>query len=666
VSTLKASPLVEPSADPLSAHLLTDDAVATGPGPGSGLAWTGRVVATGALLLLLVGCWSNNPSLVLLSLVGTASALLARRVAWDIAVTAGALLVLAVAVGAGTLAGWLGVDLLAAPWVVAAVYLAATLAVTVLSWVRPTRQSHGSASRWRTCAFLPAGVATATALLQGASITTVQSWAFYGTDLTNHAGILAQVQRQGSLEYQLSAYPRGLHMMSALASVPRAPLASPGELLGYDLRLTAAVAWLALALLICAGTTLTIRLGLRMGLARSTYLTAAGLLGVLALLTNTFLESFVDQAAAPSLTAVAVLYAFVLAAAVFPRRLSDPRLLVAASAVTAMLLAQLWQALAVVPLVTLVVLALPATRHALTKLTSRPRASSIGWAVVAAAAGLVAALPVIHVLQAGGLHLAGQQGDLAGQPWRILVPAGLSALGLLAWRRQLWARVMMGSALGLAAVVAVLLQGAGAGLDLTQWYPLKACWFLTLFLAPWLALTTARLLRLVVRPVWARLGRLGRLAFVVRVSLVASLAAVALVTWLPWQLGPTPDLEGAWQQYHSAAASGNTRPLFLGGAYDLALDYGTSYQPAVVVPYRLERNFFFDPYSSLIVSKLLGFQSGSPDVAGADNVCGAVRLAAGHRAAVVLSRAPASTVRADMAKHGCAGRARIVTLRRNY
>ena len=61
------------------------------------------------------------------------------------------------------------------------------------------------------------------------------------------------------------------------------------------------------------------------------------------------------------------------------------------------------------------------------------------------------------------------------------------------------------------------------------------------------------------------------------------------------------------------------------------------------------------------MSGLLNFVTGQPQLAGdARNVCTAIQVVARDRPAVVLSKLPASMVRADLASHGCAGRAEVI------
>jgi hypothetical protein len=288
--------------------------------------------------------------------------------------------------------------------------------------------------------------------------------------------------------------------------------------------------------------------------------------------------------------------------------------------------------------------------------------------VAALIATACAVPPLRQVAAAGGTSLAGEAGYLGAEPWHLLVGGLLTGSLVLAHVRHLWARAYLGAVVGFVLVLLVLLRGAGNGLDLGQWYPLKTCWFLTVFLAPWLALTSTRLAAIVTRPIWRVLGRVPRRAFVLRSTVVAVGAALALVTWLPWQLGPVPDLIGAWQPYHrtSSGPANAARPLYMGGALDVATDYGQRFGDAVPVPYRVEQNALTDPFSTLIVSKLFAFQSGRPDIAGAESVCDAIRLAAGDLPAVVVTRMNPARMRGQMSTLGCPGRARVVPLTGAY
>ncbi len=703
--------------------------------PGSVLAIAGMVALVGGLAL-------GSPALVLLGLVATVAAPLRDWLPLDLAIPSGALLLLVVAVFAGLAAGTAGGDLLAHPAALAVGYLVASGAV-LLRRVRSASRPAGGVAPLpggrHLVTWLPVAVALATGLLQAASLGVAKTWAFWGTDLARHMSVVARLQDHAALDYRAWPYPRGLELLAALSSVPGRP-ATPGLLLGYDLQLSAALTWFALALLAATGTSLAVRTALSLGLSGWTaslagFLVGAGVLttntfvlsfvflgaapslaavavlhgvpllllaqparqhcaavtarlasavavprtvgpvavaivGGLLLLTNTFLEGFVDQAAAPGLVAVAAILTLLLAALVHPAACTRPVLVLAAAAVTVMLVAHLWQALVLVP-ATMVTCALLSVVTDLARYPHRLPHRHPGdgtAAVVVLVAAALAVPPLAQVATAGGTGLAGQTGSLGAEPWRLLVPGLLAALLLLPRMSRPWARTYVGGMVGLVAVLAVLLRGAGHGVDLEQWYPLKVCWFLTVFLAPWLALTVIRGVATGVRPAWRLLGRARGSAFVLRAAVLSVTAAAALVTWLPWQLGPTPDLVGAWQPYQGQApgTQGVTRPLFTGGALDLAADNGSRFGTAVPVPFGVEQNFFLDQYSSLIVSKLFSFQNGRPDVAGATDVCDAVRRVAGSDPAVIVTRTDPVTVRRQMAADGCAGRARVVLLTRAY
>jgi hypothetical protein len=620
--------------------------------------WWARGLATSSVVCVVGGLVSGNPVLVLVAVGAAVTVLLGRWLACDLAVVAAGQLLLLCAVMAGTGAAWLGLDLLDAPSVLGLLYVGLTVFAAVLSWWRP-RWVGRLDGRATPLAYLPALVAAATGLFQSVSVHAVQSWAFFGTDVVSHVTILAQVQETGHLDYSLSSYPRGMHMLAALMSVPDAPLDDRHQLLTYDLKLGGALTWLALAFMLWTGSALCLRLGRAVGASGTVSWVAALVFGTAGLLTNTFLESFVVQGAAPSLVAQAVLFCIPLAVLEIPRRRLELPMVAAVAATASMLLAHLWQALAIAPAVALGLLVLVLARSGRTIRTQLWTRRALAGVAVLVAAVVLAADPLFHIAKAGGASLAASPGDLAGEPWRLLIPCLLSTVALTRWGRRPWATALGGTGLGLALTVGWLLRGAGNGLDLDQWYPLKACWFLTLFLAPWLALTVVRLAALVIGPTWARLGRAGRGAFVIRSGVIAIVAATATATWLPWQLGTASALERAWHRYDWFAPGASERPLHHGGALDLVQSVDS--RPAIVVPWRLERSFLFEAGSLRVVSDLLHFVNGQPRLAEmTENVCERIRDLSSDEQAVVLTRASAAEVRQDLAEGGCPGRARVV------
>jgi hypothetical protein len=510
-------------------------------------------------------------------------------------------------------------------------------------------------------AFLPSAVAAATAVFQSFNVSAVQSWAFFGTDVLGHMTVLAPVQQVGHLDYSAWPYPRAIHMLAALSAVPGAPVEDTSELLTYDLRLVGALAWLGLAFMLWAGAVLCLQLGRAVGLSRHAASCAAALFGGAGLLTGTFVESFVRQGAAPSLVAMGVLFALAIVALKLPRHALDFPVMAAATAMASMLLSHLWQALAIAPAFALAVHALYLVRRDGWSAMRPPVGRALSAGATVAVAATLSYGPLFSVVDAGGVRIAASAGELSGEPWPLLVPGLLSALGLLRWAGTPWAAAFAGTAAGLTAAVAYLVIGAGGQLSaLSLWYPQKGCWFLTVFLSPWLAVTVVRHGSRLVLPTWAKLGRLPRGSFVARSGLIAAVVAAASVTWLPWQLGISSGLERAWHRFDATAPGASALPLHHGGALDLVQRHGMNIPPAVAVPWRLEESSLFEAGSLRVVSDLLHFTNGQPRLMTmTDDVCERIQELSGGRPAVVLTRAPVRGVRQELARGGCSG-ARVV------
>lgn len=617
------------------------------------------------MLLIFAGLLLAAPGLLLIGLVCSVASVLRQRLPLDVAVPAAGLGILVVSVAAGVLASLLGVDLLARPWLLGAAYLASGLAALAVATRRHPRSPDPRAVAglaW--FAIAPATVAVGTGLLQSVSVGVAKSWSFWGTDLVHHMMLVSQVQADGRLSYATTGYPRGAHMLAALVSVPTVPLDDRVALMGYDLRLTAALSWFALALMLWTGAALTVRLGRALGLPSGIPETAALALGTGALLTNTFLESFIYMGASPSLLAVAVLWALPLAAVTSPRLLGRLPLLAVVCCAAAMLLAHLWQALAVVPAVALAVCVAARPRDVLAGTRDagswRHLLRFVPWAAGSLA---IAALPMIGIQQAGGVGLAATQGDLPEGPWHLLLPALLVLVPLARQARELWARLALGSVAGLVVVTALIVHGASHGFDLDQYYPLKTLWFLTLFLAPGLALGATWLALTVARPAWRAAAGAGSVAFALRASVVGLVAALAFVGWLPWLLGTGSGTVDAWRGLGARDTVGQVGPQMSWSAhrYDLAARYGPALAPAVVVPYYVGSSGMVDGFSTSLVSELLSFQTGQVALPGdAKHLCSAIATVAGAADAVVISKLPAAQVRRAMARDGCAGRAAVV------
>jgi hypothetical protein len=623
-----------------------------------------EVIGAAGLVVVLAGVAFLNPVLVLCALVLTTTALLMRRLSWDLALPAAVILLLAISTIVAVAAGLLDVDLLGAPWMLASLYV--LYAGAGAFWCRRasgnllTSPAPGGGYAW--AAYASAAIAGAIGLAQSFFERMPVSWAFQGTDLAQHMILLQDVQRTGSLDYSVNGYPRAFHMLMAFASVPNAPLDHPLALLSYDMRLMAATTWLSLALVLWAGTTLALRLGDARGMARPVSVGAAALFGAGLLLTNSFVVSFVYMGAASSLLAVVVIFVLPLTALGLNTRRRRLIVIPSVAATSVMLLAHLWQPLIVVPLLAIATYAGPALRSGRSMFRVR---SSHGlgrpFALVTAAAVVmlaVASVPVLSVQTAGGVALASTAGELPSVPWVVLV----LGLAVAAWMivRDLprgSSRLHLGSVAGLLVATAVMLRGANHGFDLTSYYPMKALWFLTIVLAPILALVTVDLGCRVLRPFWRGLARLGGLTRLCRFAFVACLSALAFAFCLPLLLGNASTTWGSLARF--PLTRGHTDPASSGAVsaerFDVATRYATRYAPATTVPVAVGLSTGWDQFGPFIVSKLISFQTGQPQTGGQTGaVCADVALAtAGSKHAVVITQMDPQALRDIMKSKGC-------------
>jgi hypothetical protein len=620
----------------------------------------GAVAAVVGIACLLVGVLSGNPSFVLFGLVAALTAILTPWFPIDLAVPTAVVCLVLSSIVAGISASVAEVDLLSRPWALVAVYSACSVLAPVVARRARLHASPLTGSAW--LAMLPAGACTAVSVVQALSVDVARSWAFSGTDIANHMIVISHLQRDGALDYSQSAYPKGLHMLAALVSTPGAPLENPGDLLGYDLRLTASLAWAALALLLWTSASLALRLAELLGLPRGIPVLAALLLGAGALLTNTFIVMFVYLGAAASLLAVVAMWLLPVALLARVRGVARLPVLVGVTCCLVLVLAHLWQVLAVVPVAGLAFLAIPRISSVMRGVRSgRIWRPVLLLLPVVGVTALLATVPVFLIHEQGGSAMAALPADVPAGPWKLLLPA-LACLPLLFRQfRTDGVRLIVGSAFGLFGTTALLLYWAGQGFDLTQYYPMKSLWFLTLFMAPILALAVAWTCLAVGVRVWRWLGRVPRVALALRATVFGTTAAVAFAIWLPWLIGPGSATTGALravEDTHGVLGPASTRSA---QRYDIAARYGSANRPAVVFPYFVGSSAVFDRYGTRITSLLLAFQTGQPEMGGDPaDICRELRRVAGTRDAVVISRMPSDRVQREMTDDGCPGLARVV------
>lgn len=620
---------------------------------GSGRGSSRVLVASSGLVLVVVGLLVAAPFLVLCGIVLGAVSVALRRLPADLAVPAGALGCVAVASVLGIGAGLAGLDLVAGPTLLAAVLVATSAAAVVesrrstLRWPDP-----GTGTRLVALAYVPAALALGSAALQAFSARAAASWAFYGTDLVQHMIILRDVVRTGSLDYAANGYPRGFHALLALVSASSTPDGGPAALLAYDLRLVASADWLALALVLGTVATLTLRLGAAWGLHPGVRVLGAVLASTGLLLTNSFVVAFVYLGAVPSLLAVVALWAVPLTVLELGRRGPVPLLAVLAIAGGATaVVANLWQPLVIVPaLAAAGVLASRRGPRLTLPRTARGRELALGLLALSAA-GLLAVLAVLGVLRAGGSSLASIAGAAPAVPGVVLGLVVVAAGWLVRRRSDPGARALLGAAVGVVLVTAVLLYGSGK-LDITQYYVMKSLWFLSVLLVPVVALAVAATGSAVVRVVGQLIDRLGPAARVARVAVVAVALAAFVGFVLPIEAVAGSD---AWVAVSDPAGHSESA-----AAYDIAARYGTAFAPAVTVPVEVGSGEFTDIFTTYIVSKAISFQTGQPLSDGsALDVCGAVRTVAGSRPAVVVTTLDPAVLRPFMDADGC-GDVRVV------
>lgn len=611
-----------------------------------------KVMGAAGGLLTVVGLWSGQPALSLLGLMISTAAVLLTWLAWDLALPAAALVLVGLASSAGVAAAATDVDLLTSSgWLVAVMLgwsMTALLLVRRLRvpwWRRPAPVKSGAAC----LAYGPALVAAAVAAVQAASTSVAASWALQGTDLAQHAIELQGVRQAGQLDYLADLYPRGLHMLAALVGGPGAPT-EPATLLAHDLRLFAACSWFSLALVLLMGAGLVLRITSSVALPPRVGLLATTGLGVLLLVLSGTVNVFVSMGAAPSLLAVLVIWSLPaarleLGAVARERRGALTTLLIAA--VSTALLAHLWQALLLVPVVALLLSGSPRRwLHLLRQLG--PRAAAGAAAAVAACALL--ALPALLGVMRAGASLAGIPGEVPQPPWPFLAVGALALLVLPLLRSRFRSLlVLAGPTAGLLLVTAVLLRGADNGFDLTQYYPMKALWFLTLVLMPVTVVVAAAAAVSGGGRLWVVLARLGAAARVARVASFGVLAALVVSFVLPQiaaaRSATLDALRPLWDP--AAAELGEDR-------LQIANQHGARYAPRVTVPVAVGTSAILDRYGSYVISKLMSYETGQPQSHGrALFVCSDIDLVAGDRPAVVVTKLDATLLQQLMERDGC-------------
>jgi len=68
----------------------------------------------------------------------------------------------------------------------------------------------------------------------------------------------------------------------------------------------------------------------------------------------------------------------------------------------------------------------------------------------------------------------------------------------------------------------------------------------------------------------------------------------------------------------------------------------------------------FDPYGTMTISLLLGFETGQPEMRLGGTLCDEVRWTAGGRRALVVSQRPSVEIERELAAGGCRDRADVL------
>jgi hypothetical protein len=228
----------------------------------------------------------------------------------------------------------------------------------------------------------------------------------------------------------------------------------------------------------------------------------------------------------------------------------------------------------------------------------------------------------------------------------LLLLAGLGSVGwLLHRRRTASARALLGTAIGLVVVTAVLMRGSGR-FDLSQYYVAKPLWFLGVAVLPVLVAVSAPVVARALRAARRISDRLGPMARLARAFVVASVVALIVAFVLP--------VEAVVGSAALDTVTTNQPTTTSGQDYVIAVDYATRYAPAVVVPVELGSGPFPDFLPSLITSKLLSFLTGQPQNDGQPlKVCPEVRAVAGSRPAVVVTTLDPAALAPVMRAGGC-------------
>ncbi len=355
-------------------------------------------------------------------------------------------------------------------------------------------------------------------------------------------------------------------------------------MLDADLRLMSAAGWLALALLLAVLVEATLGLGRTLGAPVAATALAGMVLCLCLLQSSGFMGSVFALAAAPGLLAAVTVWVLPLAQ---QRPSGEPTSWALRSTCLVLVLAAVantYQALLPLPVLAAATpLLLGAERRRLAReareLVRSPFRLIVGLALLGATAATALA-PFLGLLQQAGLGQAAEVGSIAAPAgWTLVlcvVALLVTQVGRGRTRGGLLSLSVLGTAAGLAVVLAVLLRSAELGWSLQGYYPRKALWFCLVGLAPAAAATTALLLAPLVS------GGVGRS------SAAPARPATSCAWWPSPFLSPSP-----WPCCCRCSSSGRTcwsapstrrAPRTRTERLDIATEQSGRFRPAVTVP----------------------------------------------------------------------------------
>ena len=644
--------------------------------------WPGRRwVGLFGVTLVVLGLASHDGTALIIALVLCMAAALSRLAPWDVALVAGAGAGVLMAVVVG-LAAWVtGCAVFSSTGLSLASLASVTLAA---AWagIRPARpRPHAShpgqsrpagSSRWWWVAQVPSMAAVAGGVAHLVSFEVTARWVGVLMDPAEHAWLVLNLQRAGSLDYTQKAYPRGLHALAAWAYTA----AGQPQDLADQLQAGAALSWLCLAVFVATATSVAVRLTHPSRSER--YRALVGLaVGVNFLALNSFIIQFVLAGAHASLLALSVSLLPVLLSQAFPGR--PRRWMLAVLPVLTALQLHLWSAAALAPAaVSLLWVArvlqgsggdrAGSAEALVTRLRWRTTWRTLLPAAVVSVPALALVLPVLFsLLGGGGLGLAASPGRPMLPPSLTLAMVVCGVLGLVFALRHPGRGELLTVVAGYVAMTAALTAGSGK-VDLNQWYPAKGLWFAVASALPAAAPAIVAGVGVLGRRVAALTGRwLGgyaRLAnfLVAALTVTGLLLANSVPIWLylmqrpaigvpfqpfPEYLPPPPPPPGYVKIPAYEIAQISHRRV------DIALGF-SNYDGATTLPVEVGFSPAFDGSASLVTSMLMRLTTDQQETAGRlKSVCADLSAVADGREVIVVTALPVERVEAAMRDQGC-------------